>query len=107
MSLDVYLTANRPTEVFSANITHNLGPMAREAGLYEALWRPEELKIKRAVELAPLLSSGLDRLREHPEKFRALNPENGWGSYEGLVAFVENYLKAVRENPDAEVSVWR
>ena len=31
MSLDVYLTAMRKTEVYSANITHNLGKMALEA----------------------------------------------------------------------------
>lgn len=30
-------------EVYSANITHNLGRMAAEAGIYEALWRPGEL----------------------------------------------------------------
>lgn len=43
MSLDVYLTAVRPTEVFSANITHNLGEMADKAGIYKACWRPEEI----------------------------------------------------------------
>src|SRR5690606_2662000 len=31
-------------KVYSANITHNLGKMAYEAGIYEALWRPHRLK---------------------------------------------------------------
>ena len=31
MSLEVYLTATRPTTVYEANITHNLGKMAQEA----------------------------------------------------------------------------
>lgn len=30
-------------EVYSANITHNLGKMAGEAGIYYALWHPGEL----------------------------------------------------------------
>ena len=30
-------------EVYSANITHNLGGMAREGGIYQACWRPEEI----------------------------------------------------------------
>lgn len=30
-------------EAFSANITHNLGKMAAEAGIYLALWRPGEM----------------------------------------------------------------
>lgn len=29
--------------IYDANITHNLGEMAAEAGLYEALWRPAEM----------------------------------------------------------------
>jgi hypothetical protein len=48
MSLDVYLTAIRPTTVFDLNITHNLGEMARQANLYQCLWRPEEVPITHA-----------------------------------------------------------
>ncbi len=36
---------HRPT-LYWRNITHNLGRMAVEAGIYEALWRPEELMNK-------------------------------------------------------------
>lgn len=45
MSLDVYLSKEVTEErtVFSANITHNLGEMADKAGIYKALWRPEDL----------------------------------------------------------------
>jgi hypothetical protein len=35
MSLDVYLIAARPTNVYSANITHNLNKMAEAAGIYD------------------------------------------------------------------------
>ncbi len=107
MSLDVYLTAVRPTEVYSRNITHNLGKMAAEAGIYEALWRPEEINVATAEQLVPLLEAGLETLRADPERFKKFNPENGWGDYEGLVNFVEAYLQACKENPDAEVNVSR
>ena len=107
MSLDVYLTAVRPTEVYSRNITHNLGKMAAEAGIYEALWRPEEINVTTAEQLVPLLETGLETLRADPERFKKFNPENGWGDYEGLVNFVETYLEACKENPDAEVNVSR
>ena len=30
--------------LYDANITHNLGEMAKKAGIYEALWRPYRLK---------------------------------------------------------------
>lgn len=107
MSLDIYLEDVRPTTVYAANITHNLGAMAREAGLYEALWRPEELNINKAGDLVPLLKRGLAELVANPERFRKLNPENGWGSYEGLVDFTMRYLEACIESPGATISVSR
>ena len=107
MSLDIKLLALRKTDVFGANLTHNLTVMAMEAGLYEALWRPEDLKIANAGEMAPLLGFGLEKLKADPERFKKLNPANGWGTYEGLVRVVENYLEACVQNPDAEIKVRR
>lgn len=96
-----------PEEIYSSNITHNLGRMAGEAGIYKELWRPEEIGITTAAQLVAPLAAGLDRLKNDPEKYKRLNPENGWGTYEGLVNFVSDYLAACRESPDAVVSVWR
>jgi hypothetical protein len=107
MSLDVYLEVVRPTVIYNANITHNLNRMAKEAGIYEVLWRPEEVGIVKASELIAPLQEGLARLKANPEHFKTFNPENGWGTYEGLVAFVEEYLNACGMNPDAAVRVWR
>lgn len=107
MSLDVYLTAIRPTTVYDRNITHNLNRMAEEAGIYKPLWRPDEIEITHAKQLIEPLRTGLERLKADPDRFRKLNPANGWGSYEGLVEFVEEYLHACEEHPDAEVSVSR
>lgn len=112
MSLDVrlYCECGSPCcegELFSRNITHNLGQMASAAGIYEALWRPENLKINKASELVPLLETGLALLIKDPDRFKALNPENGWGSYDGLCDFASAYLEACKEYPKAKVSVSR
>lgn len=107
MSLDVTLTAMRPVVVFDGNITHNLNAMAKQAGIYEALWRPEELPITKAGDLVPRLQKGLAFLRDNPEVCKQHNPENGWGTYEGLVSFVEKYLKACEANADADIKAWR
>ena len=114
MSLDVYLT-NSPCEhcgrgkdqIFTANITHNLNSMADAAGIYRHLWRPEELGIVYAGELIKPLEEGLRDLKANPTHFKRLNPENGWGSYEGLVAFVEEYLEACKEHPKSLIEVSR
>lgn len=103
----VIFTREANDEVYGANITHNLTLMAREAELYHYLWHPEKLNITKAAQLIPGLRIGLAALRADPNRFRQFNPENGWGTYEGLVKFVEKYLAACEEYPDAEVSVSR
>jgi hypothetical protein len=42
-----------------------------------------------------------------PQRFIALNPENGWGSYSDFLPWIERYIMACEEFPEAEVSVWR
>jgi hypothetical protein len=106
MSLDVTLLVNEE-EVFSANITHNLGTMANAAGLYEALWRPEEIGAVYARDIIPIIGSGLGILRSNPDKFRKLESDNGWGLYKHFVPWVESYLKALVENSDAIIEVDR
>lgn len=93
--------------VYSANITHNLGKMADEAGIYQHLWRPEEVGIDTASQMIDPLRIGLATLKADPDKFAPFNPENGWGNYDNLVAFVEGCLKACEDNPAAAVSVCR
>lgn len=107
MSLDVTLTAVRVTDIFTSNITHNLNTMAQEAGIYKHLWRPEEIGIKAAGELIKPLRQGLARLEAEPERFKLYEPENRWGTYDGFVGWVSEYLEACEENPDAMVSVSR
>ena len=107
MSLDVYLTVVKPTEIYWRNITHNMGKMADAAGIYEALWRPEEIGITKAEQLIVPLKKGLKKLLSNSKKFKKYNPQNGWGSYDALVEFVTDYLKACEENPDAEIRVSR
>lgn len=93
--------------VYSANITHNLGRMAREAGIYQHLWRPEEIDITTAAQLIEPLAAGLALLKSDPPRFKAFNAANGWGLYEHFVPFVEAYLDACRIYPNAIVSVSR
>jgi len=107
MSLDVYLEKVQPCEIYWRNITHNLGGMAEAAGIYQHLWRPEEVGIRTAGQLIEPLKMGLARLLAEPETFRKYNAPNGWGKYENLVEFVRDYLTACEANPNALVRVSR
>ena len=120
MGLDVYLNRKRylsydegktytedDEQVYWANITHNLGKMASEAGIYEALWRPEEIGKTKASEIVELLEKGLTDLKSRPEYFEQFNSPNGWGMYEHFVPFVEKYLEACKEYPETDIYVSR
>lgn len=107
MSLDVYLTRVQRTNVYENNITHNLGEMAKEAGIYMHLWRPEELGITQACELIEPLRQGLHLMKSDPERFRTFDSPNGWGLYENFVPWIERYLEACYEYPDANIKVSR
>lgn len=99
----IFLGDDDSDEVYSSNCTHNLTDMAREVDLYQPLWHPEELGITKASELVEPLTKGLVRLWNEEERLLAFNPKNGWGNYEGLLAFVKDYLVACETHPDAEV----
>jgi hypothetical protein len=93
--------------VYSRNITHNLGKMAAEAGLYVPLWRPETAGFRTARDLIEPLRRGLTLLKAEPEHYRRFAPANGWGTYESLVEFVEGYLAACEKYPAADLTVSR
>jgi len=93
--------------LYHANITHNLNSMAEEAGIYGITWRPEENGIERAAQLIEPLADGIARMKSDPDRFRRFNPENGWGSYDAFIPWLESYLSACREHPDALVTASR
>ena len=94
-------------EVYSANITHNLSKMAEEAGIYRQLWRPDEIGITKARQLIEPLRAGLALMKSDKARFEKFNTPNGWGLYENFVPWVERYLRACEENPEADISVSR
>jgi len=106
-SLPCTATVQKNKQVFSANVTHNMVPMAEEAGLYCFLWRPEDNGIKTAEQLVELLEEGIKKMKSDPRRFKKLNPSNGWGDYDMFVKWLENLLVACKANPTASVRVWR
>ena len=46
-------------------------------------------------------------MKSNPEYFKKFNPENGCGSYEGLLSFAEKYLEACKEYPNSFILVSR
>ncbi len=107
MSLDVYLNDENEGYVFEYNITHNLAKMASEAGVYEFTWDAVEQGYKKASDIVKGLEIGLLELLNDEEHYSQFNPENGWGSYNGLVKFLVAYIKACHKYPDATIEICR
>lgn len=105
MSLDFSLVEVRPTEVFSANITSNLGEMAAKAGIYKALWRPDEIGAEKAEDIIPILEKGIAKMKAAPNRFKKYDARNGWGTYDVFLPWVEKVLEACKENPTSDISV--
>jgi len=113
MSLD-FIIYDKPGEyaqheLADFNITHNLGRMAKEAGIYECLWHPNEhgMVTPRPKDIVKTLSSGIELMKEDPERFRKFDAENGWGTYSNFLPWLENVLEACLEYPNARISVSR
>jgi hypothetical protein len=124
MSLDVYLIGEEKRvectcecghkhskiereTLYDSNITHNLNKMANEAGIYEACWRSEEIGATKAKDIIGKLALAVDLMKKEPDRFKKFDSPNGWGKYEHFLPWVESYLKACEENPDATIEVSR
>lgn len=104
MSYDVTLTGaeTREVELHEANVTYNLAPMFYEALGGDGL---RGLDGRGARQCRVKLDVALGEMTADPEKYRAMNPPNGWGTYEGALGFLKELYDACLRHPDATVHV--
>jgi len=96
---DIYDNA----KLADVNITHNLNKMADAVGLYEVLWKPDEIGITTASQMIPFLEKGIKKLRENPEKYKTFNAPNGYGNYEDFVRFCDSVLHWCNKYPNSVI----
>lgn len=98
VSWDINIKAKREISIFEANITYNLSPM-----YYKCLDKELGLKIfdkMTCKEALPILQKAIEDLIDNKEEYEKLNPENGWGNYEGLLITFLEMRKCCIDNPD-------
>ena len=106
MSLDVEISGGNG-EYYEANITHNLTKMADAAGIYEHVWRPEEIGISKAFQLIEPLGNALTDMVLRADYYKQFNSPNRWGLYEHFLPWLADYYAACKANPDGNISVSR
>jgi hypothetical protein len=107
MSYDVYLQidtgAGEPvTAVEIGNYTSNVFPMWVEALNGVSL---REFSGAPCTEAAGPLADGVKRMEADPEKYREMNPPNGWGDYEGALKYLRTLAEACAEHPKCTIYV--
>jgi len=107
MSLSIYFLDNDGEDVeqqVCLNITHNLNSVVDELGklvgkpYYEVIWRPDELfglkngevPVGLVLKVLPHLIKNLLKFEDHLTEYL---PSNGYGTFEGLIRFLCDYLK--------------
>lgn len=107
MSADVWLEIDtggpEPSPVCeSRNITYNLTPMLAEAGFPGH----GEMVGLTAAEAGPIYQRTADTLLSDPDRFKKLNPSNGWGDYDGAVVFCRAMADQCAQHSRAVVGAW-
>ena len=105
MSLDIWLEKEMVVDVVDMNITHNLTAMASAAGIYQHLWRPSEVGVSHGKDLIKPLRKTIHLMKSDPEMFKGFDAENGWGTYEQFVPWLEELLMGCINHPDAKIGV--
>ncbi len=103
MSLDLWLaspicdTCQHQESTDSFNCTYNVNPMWYE--IYPNQNHMVDVDGLTGKESLPLLECALDMLNRTPEKFIAMNPSNGWGSYDSFKVYIEHLIISATSHP--------
>lgn len=81
--------------------------MAKEAGIDQALWHPEDVRIEVAGDMTASIYPGYMDITERPEYYRQFDAENGWGTYDDFIPWLDKLLNACQKWPNAEVRAYR
>ncbi|MFB5759013.1 hypothetical protein [Paenibacillus medicaginis] len=101
MSWDVSLVKDGHEEIDCGNYTYNVSPMYRRAMGFTI----GDLHRRSAADVAIILTDGIITLTNKPALYKEMNPENGWGNYEGAINFLAQIVKNCLLYPDYELVV--
>jgi hypothetical protein len=88
----------------SWSYTYNISGMLRDDSVRINI---DKWAGQNAAYVVPELEKGIRSLEANPEHFEKMNPENGWGSYLGLLNdFLKPMLLAFRRAPESIIGTW-
>ena len=104
VSLIPFLIDFIETDIEVGNYTYNVNPMYARAMNIKGL--SKALEGKKCKRLIPLLKGGIANMENNPDVYKRMNPENGWGDYEGALDFLRKIFNKCNEYPNYKVRVY-
>lgn len=102
ISWDVNLKdKNNKTTADVGNYTYNVSPMYEKA-MGMTLSDFNNMATKQAIQI---LEKGISEMIENKHLYIELNPDNGWGNYEGALKFLQDILKACKKHCKSYIDV--
>jgi hypothetical protein len=89
-------------DVDLCHMTYNLTPMLREAGMPP--WR--DFIDMPAARASHIWRNVREKLVADPDRFKELNPPNGWGDYDGAVEQLGLMVDRCAKHPQLTVGGW-
>lgn len=89
---------------YSANMTYNVSPMYYDA--FDDLGGIRVLDKRECAAAVPDIVAAIERMEADPDKYKAMNPKNGWGDYDGALKLLHTLKEWAIDCPAARFSVW-
>jgi hypothetical protein len=107
MSWDISINCSHcGHEVYDRNITYNVSKMYyhafRKFGHEGGLRTLHKMMVSDAE---PILEKIYHQLHKHPEIYEPMNPENGWGSYEGATKVIKELWDKSKELSEGTIYI--
>jgi hypothetical protein len=85
-----------------SNYTYNVSPMLKAIDWKEGI---HILNGKKAQDCVLSLQFGIRKMEDNSAEYIAMNPENGWGSYEGCLKWLRTILSHCEQHPLATLRI--
>lgn len=99
MSWSLHLGDDSPVD----GCTYNLTPMFALSGVIDGTTR--ELDGLYGREIAGKAEAAVVRAVRYPQAFQALNPDNGWGDYDGFLEVLLRLWRSAVQHP-SDKATW-
>ena len=102
MSYDIYIHRNGELILIIGNYTSNVGAMygAASDGAWHDETRVPRYKDFPTREFLPIGRQIVTIMARDPERFESMDPENGWGDYDGALAYMVRIVTACEDFPE-------